>query len=219
MNRARVCVVKVGGSLLATPILVTRIREWLHAERLVDGRTHFVLIVGGGKLVDTVREIDRCIPLGNETAHWICIELLDVTSRLLAARLPEMELVDDFAILESRLRSPGITLFRPSQFMKQIEPHRAGKRLARDWSVTSDSIAGRLAVVLAADELVLLKSAGPPSQRGTVAPLRWLASVGYVDSFLSTLAPELPDLRFMEISSSPAGRGVTRNESGSQQSL
>ena len=200
MSRVRTCVVKVGGSLLAAADLPARLQAWLHNEAAAHVPTHFVLVVGGGKLVDAVREIDRRTPLGDDAAHWICIELLNVTCRLLAARLPELDVVEDFAILESRLHRPGITLYGPHQFMKCIEPHRPGTRLGQNWSVTSDSIAARLAVVLAADELVLLKSATPPSQRGKATPLEWLASVGYVDSFLPTLAPELPDLRFAEIS-------------------
>jgi aspartokinase-like uncharacterized kinase len=177
--------------------LPSRLRTWLDSEAADQDHTHLVLLVGGGKLVDAVREFDAGTTLGDEPAHWFCVELLDMTGRLLGAMLPELVVVDDFATLNSRLHRPGVTLFCPSQFLKHVEPNRDGTPLASDWSVTSDSIAGRLAVVLAADELVFLKSAPPPEPSKQSDWLGRLASVGYVDAYLTRLAPELPSMSFV----------------------
>jgi aspartokinase-like uncharacterized kinase len=195
MTRARVCVVKVGGSLLAWAALPQRLHAWLAEETAAHPDTHYILVVGGGKLVDAIRDIDARTPLGDERAHWICVALMDVTANLVGALLPELAVVDTFAALEHRLREPGITLFQPSDFLKQVEPTCSGTRLACDWSVTSDAIAGRLAVVLGADELVLLKSTPPPVQRNRGRWLDQMATAGYVDPFLPRLATELPTLR------------------------
>jgi len=195
MTRLPICVVKVGGSLLAQPQLAERLQSWLDADSAERPQTHHVLLVGGGKLVDAVREIDAVRPLGDEAAHWLCVALLNVTARLLGAMLPELEIVDQFSTLKERLRTPGRTLFAPGEFLRQVEPTCDGVRLPYDWSVTSDAIAGRLAIVLGADKLVLLKSVPPPVPPDGPAGLARLAAVGYVDSFLSELVSRLPHVR------------------------
>jgi aspartokinase-like uncharacterized kinase len=68
--------------------------------------------------------------------------------------------------------------------------------LPANWSVTSDSIAGRLAIALGADELALLKSVSPPVNRDTAHWLSELAVAGYVDSFFPKLQAEMPPLEF-----------------------
>ena len=202
MNRARVSVVKVGGSLLATAEFPQRLRTWLSERMDAHRDTHFVVLAGGGQWVDAIRELDARSPLGDERAHWICVDIMDVTAGLVGAMLPELGAVVSFAELEYRVREPGVTLLKPSEFVAQIEPTRLGTRLPANWSVTSDSIAARLAIVLRADELVLVKSAAPSVN--TAADLRnWLrelADSGYVDGFLPTLAAELPQVRCIELS-------------------
>ena len=197
MTRARVTVVKVGGSLFESAELPRRLRAWLAAEAAAHPDTHFVLVVGGGKLVDAIREIDARTPLGDERAHWICVGLMDVTAGLVAAMLPDLVIVDEFTMLEHRLSEPGVTLLRPTEFLRQVEPASAGTRLPSEWTVTSDAIAGRLAVVLRAEELVLLKSVPPPMSDNHHDWLEQLAAANYIDAFLPKLSDELPPFRFV----------------------
>ncbi|MEX2093102.1 MAG: hypothetical protein WD971_10520 [Pirellulales bacterium] len=196
MTRARVSVVKVGGSLLDSPELPRRLRAWLAAETAAQHDTHVVLIAGGGKWVDAIRHLDAHTPLGDERAHWICIALMDVTAGLIGAMLPELCTTSSLAEVESRLLVPGVTLLRPGEFVRECEPTLAGTRLPANWSVSSDSIAGRLAIVLGADEVVLLKSAPPPTTPNGHDWLAGLAAARYVDAFLPTLRDELPGQRF-----------------------
>ena len=196
MKRAKVCVVKVGGSLLTGAAVGQRLRTWLSAKRAVEPSTHFILVVGGGKWVDAIRAVDAHAPLGEERTHWICVELLDVTAGLIHAMLPELAAVVEFEALERRILEPGVTLLKPQDFLARIEPTRRGSRLPSNWSVTSDSIAGRLAIVLAADELVLLKSAMPPSTGSGENWLMGLSAVNYVDAFFPAMQCELPPTKF-----------------------
>jgi len=198
MSAPRISVVKIGGSLLTLPDLSQRLRAWLTDEQALHPPTHFVLIAGGGQWVETIRAIDAKQPLGVERAHWICVSLMDVTAGLVGAMLSELFVVDSTADLKRRLAEPGATLLRPSQFVSHVEPMLPGIRLPADWSVTSDAIAGRLAVVLGADELVLLKSALPPFAAGADDWLAQLAQAAYVDRFLPCLADELPVLRCVD---------------------
>ena len=196
MNQARVSVVKVGGSLLATAGFPQRLRTWLGNRMDAHRDTHFVILAGGGKWVDAIRELHARSPLEDERAHWICVDIMDVTAGLLGAMLPELGAIENYAELNRRVREPGVTLLKPSEFVARIEPTRAGTRLPADWSVTGDSIAARLAIVLGADELVLVKSVPPPIVRENDDQLDALAAAGYVDRFLPTLRDELPPIQF-----------------------
>ncbi len=203
MNCCRICVAKIGGSLLLRPDLMPRLRSWLSTETSAHSDTHYVLLVGGGRLVDAVREIDAATSLGDANAHWICVALMDATSRIVSALLPELTTVDRLSWLLERTVQPGITLFSPQEFMADIEPNSPGIHLPADWSVTSDTIAARLAIVLGADELVFIKAAPPPISESTREEwLRDLATIGYVDQFLPSLSPEIPAVRFAMIDSS-----------------
>jgi aspartokinase-like uncharacterized kinase len=192
MNNVRVSVVKVGGSLLTWADLPEQLRAWLENENKSHPTTHFVLIAGGGQWVETIRSIDAQHPLGDDQAHWICVALMDVTAGLVSAMLPELCVIDSWEELQRRLAEPGVTLLRPGEFVATVEPTIHGTRLPADWSVTSDAIAGRLAVALGADSLALLKSAPPPADPTAGNWLARLADAGYIDRFLPNLAAELP---------------------------
>ena len=167
-------VVKVGGSLLDWPLLKTRLPEWLAQQSPALN----VLICGGGKLADAIRQADEHFSLGEESSHWLCIEALSLSARLLAAILSDLPLVTNTVDLLHRRdeQRSGCVVFDPRQFLLEVEPQAAGAHLPHDWTVTSDSIAARVAEVLNADELVLLKSADSP-----IASLTELAAQGYVD--------------------------------------
>jgi hypothetical protein len=73
--------------------------------------------------------------------------------------------------------------------------------------VTSVSIAGRLAVTLAADELELLKSSLPRDSRGKLGEL---AAAGFVDRFLPKMAADLPAVRVVDLRT-PSTRELVLN--------
>ena len=190
-------VVKVGGSLLGLPDLAKRIRDWLGQQ----SPAHHVLLVGGGPLADQIRQWDQQHVLPEDAAHWLCVDLLDVTAGLLHARLPEIALVGDDRMLCQRVGERNCTIFAPARWLRESEPQLPGTRLPATWDVTSDSIAARLAVVLGASELVLLKSVLPNVKLGP--HIENLAAVGYVDPMLSRLGPELPILRLIGLRANP----------------
>lgn len=66
-------VVKIGGSLLDWDRSPPRIRTFL--DRYRDDR--LVVVCGGGKLVDAIRELDRIHGLGEEVSHHLAMETLD----------------------------------------------------------------------------------------------------------------------------------------------
>ena len=190
-------VVKVGGSLFDLPDLGERLREWLARQR----PAHNVLIAGGGPLVEQIRTWHADEPIEDAAAHWMCVDLLTVTAHMLHAWMPEIPLVEDDCLLCQRVGEPGATIFGPAPWMRHSEPGLPGTWLPSNWETTSDSIAGRLAAALLADEFVLMKSALP--RRKTSRELSALAAVGYIDSVLAQMAPELPPTRLVNLRALP----------------
>ena len=190
-------VIKVGGSLFDLPQLPERLRAWLDAQ----APAHNVLVPGGGALVEQVRTWHAAETLDDAAAHWMCVDLLTVTAHMLHAWLPEIPLIEDDGLLCQRVGEPGATIFGPAPWMRRSEPRLPGTWLPTSWETTSDSIAGRLAAALRADEFVLLKSVVP---RGSASrDLSALAAMGYIDPVLAQMAPELPPTRLVDFRSEP----------------
>lgn len=184
MQNRLVRVVKVGGSLFDSPQLATALRAWLNTQPPACN----VLVAGGGKFADLIREADRRFSLGEETSHWLCIDLLRVTARLLAALLPEARLVMDLAQLNAELAvtdAAGPIVFCAKHFMQDDQS------LPHSWSVTTDSIAARLAESIQADELVLLKSSDPPADTEELG--------GYVDRSFPLAVRNVKKIRFVNL--------------------
>lgn len=197
MSRSRIRVVKVGGSLFELADLADRLRQWLATQT----PAHHVLVAGGGLLVEQIRQWHSVHPLSNVVAHWMCIDTMTVTAHMLHDRLPEVALIEDDRLLCQRVGQQDCTIFAPAVWMRHAEPGIAGTRLPASWEVTSDAIAGRLAMALAADELVLMKSALPSSS--PPPELTTLADAGYVDPMLVRLTQELPPCRLVNLRGNP----------------
>lgn len=184
-------VAKVGGSLFSLPDLPERLTRWLAQQPA----SAIVLLAGGGPLADAVRQCDQRFQLGESAAHWLCVDLLDTTAQLLHTLLPESQLCRTTASLyEEVTHDLPVIVFAPATWLREEEAEQAANRLPCSWDVTSDSIAAHLAEVLAADELVLLKSAPTP-------PHRELAELSgdYVDCHFSQIANRLANVRFVDL--------------------
>jgi aspartokinase-like uncharacterized kinase len=190
MTARGVRVIKVGGSLFDYAGFLPAWKRW-SAEQPPAAQ---VLIAGGGKLADAIREADTVWGLGDETAHWLCIDTLAVSARLLAAILKECRLESSWQRLRQQLdeRQVDVPLvFCPVEFLQQVEQRLAPQPLPHGWSVTSDSIAARIAGILDADELVLLKSADPPAYAPPRPP--------YVDEYFAQAARGLNGVRYVNL--------------------
>jgi aspartokinase-like uncharacterized kinase len=183
-------VVKVGGSLFDLPDLAGQLRAWVASL----APRHVVLVPGGGRAADVVRHLDACHALGEERSHWLALLAMSLNAQFLAAMLPGTAVaprVHDPAAL----RRPGIIpIVDASAFCREDEG-RPGS-LPHSWRVTSDSVAARVAQVLGASELVLLKSAGPPEGDWEIA-----ARAGYVDPYFPRAVRGVPHVRAVNLRS------------------
>lgn len=198
MTTMDVRVIKLGGSLLDDAELPVKYRRWLAIQKPARN----VMVVGGGRLVDTVRQHDRTHDLDHELTHWLAIDCMGINARLMAALLPEAELIHEWNGLRRRLLQmltegkSGTIVFDVTGFMRQIEPRLHGERLPRGWNVTSDSIAARLAFLVAAGELVLLKPTLPAQEPQNT---QRLSDVGYVDEYFPTVARGVRAIRCVNL--------------------
>ena len=179
MTRA-VRVIKLGGSLLEWPELAARLRAWLAVQPPAAN----ILIVGGGALVDKLRELDAAHSLPAEASHWLAIRAMSITAAVVAGLMPESMLVEAMEHLDLS-ESSSLQILDAHRSLSQ--EHGSAESLPASWDVTSDSIAARVATVLHAGELVLLKSSLPAGP----ANLESLARSGYVDAYFPSAAKSL----------------------------
>ena len=184
-------VVKVGGSLLrhqpeaqaeevSAGELKDRLLRWLGQQSPAVN----VFVAGGGELADVIRRADAAHGLGEKTAHWLCVDALSLTARMLGA-IVNAEVVTRAEELPST--PPALCVFDPAPFLRASERNRSNP-LPHTWAVTSDSIAARVAQRLAASELVLLKSCSPAA-----------GGAGYVDDYFPHVAASLSRVRCVNL--------------------
>lgn len=184
-----VIVVKIGGSLFTQPNLVHRLIEKVDCLSSFFSPAHLVLVTGGGGFVNSLREIDRVNVLACDVAHWTAIRLMDINSSLLQDWWPELDSVNSLGELRLRCEHSGVSLFRVEEFLRHEEPSLPGTQLPVGWEVTSDSIAARVAELLAAKQLILLKpECSLPTQDWALA-----ADFGLVDQYFPKIASHLSD--------------------------
>ncbi|MBI3840144.1 MAG: uridylate kinase [Planctomycetia bacterium] len=167
-------VIKLGGSLLDWPELVPSFRRWLSAQAAAVN----VMVIGGGPIVDAIRRLDAQQQIAAEAAHWLSIRAMGLTADFVSGLLEEATFVRS---LDELRFSTGASLqiLDVERFLR--EDQSSADALPCGWEVTSDSIAARIAAVLKAGELVLLKStlpAAPPTREG-------LAQAGLIDSYFA----------------------------------
>jgi probable H4MPT-linked C1 transfer pathway protein len=176
----RPTVVKVGGSLYDLPDLGSRLRAWLAS----CPATQVVLVPGGGTSVDHLRLVDKQQHLGAERAHWLALQAMSFNARLLEGilQLPGLVVSGDppeFPVLWRQ----GKMIVLDAYLFCQGDRGRLGE-LPCSWDVTSDSVAARVAEVVGAERLVLLKSVDIPE----VCDWETASQQGHVDRYFAQIA-------------------------------
>lgn len=188
MSESMLRVVKLGGSLLDWPQVGERFRRWLAEQPPAVN----VVVVGGGALVEALREWDAVHGLEPARMHALCLAAMDTTATL-AGELLGAAVVDD---VESLPGGPSLSILRARPLLDDDD--RLGRDpLPHDWSVTSDSIAARVARRLSAAELVLLKSRLPAGG----GHARALAAEGFVDAYFPRAWAGAPGARIVDLRS------------------
>jgi aspartokinase-like uncharacterized kinase len=187
-------VIKLGGSLLEWSEWVAAFRRWLAQQPAMPS----VLVVGGGKLADTIRQWDRLHHLEANDAHWLAIGAMSLTAQLARSLLPEAEWTDDWSRAVELAADPkrSLLIFDAMNFLRSVESIAAGEPLPHGWEVTSDSVAARIAGLLRCRELVMLKSNLPASGATT---LDRIAEEHYVDRRFPQFAAPMAEIRLVNL--------------------
>lgn len=194
-------VVRLGGSLLLPEepesghldSLRARVKRWTRDRSGVR-----VWIVGTGAWGDHLRRVQTPLGFSDETCHWAAIRLMSVAAEL-AGRLLDSTTIAEFDELRRAVEArsaPREIVFDPASFLRDVEPSLAGALLPQDWSVTSDSIAARVAGAIDAEALTLLKACPPPERRD---PQAW-SERGLVDDFFPRAADTSREFRWVDLS-------------------
>jgi aspartokinase-like uncharacterized kinase len=174
-------VVKIGGSVLSMPDLSSRL------SRLLQQFTHHdvLCVVGGGAATDVVREWDRLHHLGEEVAHWLAIESLGLTARLVSHLIPNSVLIRTRGEAADCWKDHRVAIADVPACLQSLTTESC-PALPPSWDATSDSISAWIAAVWPADRLVLVKSIDAPRSLEELAPGE------DVDAVFPLLAAELP---------------------------
>ena len=186
-------IVKLGGSLLDLPDLPHRFetlrRRW--CEQLL------VIVVGGGRAADLVRDFDRRFGLDETQGHWLAVRAMQLNTRLLATILPDCRIVADHREYQAARHLATVLLVDPLTWLERDEA--AGVAVPHCWTFTSDSIAAHLATRLGAARLTLLKSALPPDENSVQAA----SACGLVDKQFAATAGAIPSVELINLRAKP----------------
>ena len=177
-------VIKLGGSLLTLPDWHARFLRWLATEPPAVN----LLLIGGGELVDVLRREHEQFAYTERQMHFAALAAMDINAQLAQARLPQAQRLNPLKYSDNLPELPTIILVQVTDWWNAL--------LSKDvivpeesWRLTSDSLAALLAVQQQATELVLLKSAEPPSDEHSRSRAATWVAHDYVDSvFAETLA-------------------------------
>jgi aspartokinase-like uncharacterized kinase len=182
MARTPLTVLKVGGSLFDVPDLEIRLRRWRNSL----ASQQVILVPGGAKLVRTLRSAQAKFGFDHETAHWLAVRALKRNAIYLSGLLSSDDAgVEIVETVQSPMGSNNCVVLDCYAFLLMDE----GKPgcLPHSWSVSSDSIAARVALVGNAAELILLKSVDIPINLGWEKP----ATECFVDSYFPVIAEQI----------------------------
>lgn len=155
-------VFKLGGSVLQDVDWPHRLRAWLNRQR----PGNYFGIVGGGLLIEALRDLDNRHSLSQPEMHWRAIRLLDATFEIASELTPnidrivssdELNSIDNMAVANDRVRARWV---RIAAFYNEasLEAIPLEYQPALGWTTTSDSLALFLAYRIRASRCVLLKS-------------------------------------------------------------
>lgn len=184
--------IKLGGSLLDADDVFERLERWIDAQPVM----HNVLIVGGGKLVDGLRDLHQRFGLDERDSHWLAVDLLEVTAGIASGYFSSWPVRHSMAELLHSFQSAGPT----NQIFVTGDWLRSQPNVPESWDVTTDSIAALLANQLNAQELVLLKSATADKVSGAIEDdISRLSQSGYVDAWFSNAFRGVSKLRLVNL--------------------
>jgi aspartokinase-like uncharacterized kinase len=164
-------VLKLGGSLAESG----RLRRLLGL--VSRARRPVVVVPGGGAFADAVRATQKALGFSDAAAHDMALLAMHQMADAMMALEPRLVGAESLIGIARAWRRRRIPVWLPANLCA------GDRRIPRDWSITSDGLAARLAERLGDVELVLVKSR---TVRRT-ASAATLARQGIVDPVFPTV--------------------------------
>jgi dihydroneopterin aldolase len=162
----RPTVVKIGGSLLGTPLLENCLAAVASAPAPV------AVVPGGGIFANNVREAQRMHPIADPEAHCMALLAMAQFAHVVAACEPRMSVAISVEAAQTIMAVDRIPVWAPLDLVQVRD------RVPENWNMTSDSLAAWFAGRVGAKRLVLVKSA---PHDPSLAPASRCVSAGLVD--------------------------------------
>jgi len=140
-------VIKVGGSLAEDP---ERLRALCHKLSEIAKKHVIIVVPGGGRFADAVRDVDQRFNLSNGVSHRMAILAMDQFGLLLSDIIPGSRVFRQLETAKELSEAKVAPIFLPSHLMFEEDP------LENSWDVTSDSIAAYVAARVHARKVVLV---------------------------------------------------------------
>jgi aspartokinase-like uncharacterized kinase len=140
-------VVKVGGSLAEKSERLIALCTKLSA---LAEKCGLVVVPGGGRFADAVRDLDKHFNLSSSVSHRMAILGMDQFGMLLEQITPNSCATYSLGDARQLAETKNVPIFLPSRLLFMEDP------LKNSWDVTSDSIAAYIAGRLHAAKLVLV---------------------------------------------------------------
>lgn len=146
-------VIKVGGSLFTLPDFPERLSKLLDALE----HQHRLLVVGGGKAADVVREWDAVHHLTEQESHILAVRSMSLTAQFVA-RLLSAPVVYSMGEAVQSWTSANGPITQILDVASDVLLRDGLEELPKSWDVTSDAIAAWLARSVRTADLLFVKS-------------------------------------------------------------
>ena len=123
-------VVKIGGSLQSTEY----IKKWIDSIR-INRNTSFLIIFGGGKYANKIREEQKIKKYNDYEAHKLAIDAMRRLAFDNLKNLKDFDVIDSLEDIKKNNKKRKLMLWMPS--VEEIN----GFNIPLNWRATSDSIA------------------------------------------------------------------------------
>lgn len=148
-------VVKIGGSLQEYPRVLKKVCDVLAK---ISENHHLLIVPGGGKFADLVRELQSEYGFSDRIAHPMAILGMDAYGFTLHHLIPNSILINDLG----RVGFKGCQIFLPYRTVIECED------LEPSWEATSDAIAAWVSAKIACKKLILIKMVDGIFERGKI---------------------------------------------------
>jgi aspartokinase-like uncharacterized kinase len=140
-------VIKIGGSLAEDP---EGLRALCNKLSELAKKYEIIVVPGGGRFADVVRDFDQRFTLSRSISHRMAILGMDQFGLLLSDITPNSYALHRLENAKRLSKAKKVPIFLPSHLMFQRDP------LENSWDVTSDSIAAYVASRLHVAKVLLV---------------------------------------------------------------